>query len=189
MESIGTQLREAREGKGITISDAASATRIKYQHIEAMERDDFSTIAAAAYARGFIKIYAEYLDLEPSALLELYRSFHTPVEQRPSLADGRRGASARAASRASSPPPEAGEGEELPPASGDGLLPLGLVKRVILPAAGVVLIVLLAASVSRMWGGGNGGGERGDASAVEPLWLEDPPDPYVSIPGGEEDQP
>ena len=72
MESIGQKLKEAREAKGSTLSQAASATRIKFQHLESMERDDFSKIAAAAYARGFIKIYAEYLELSPDPLIRLY---------------------------------------------------------------------------------------------------------------------
>ena len=58
----GAIFREAREQKGVNESQAALATRIKVQHIEAMENDDFDKIAAPAYAKGFIKLYAEYLE-------------------------------------------------------------------------------------------------------------------------------
>src|SRR3970282_2031306 len=95
MESIGSQLGKAREQRGITVSQAASATRIKYQHIEAIERDDFGAFAAAAYARGFIKIYAEYLGMEAAPLLDHYRHHHAPAERPPSLTKEGRASAAR----------------------------------------------------------------------------------------------
>lgn len=188
MESIGSQLRNAREARGLTISQAASATRIKYQHIEAIERDEFSTFAAAAYARGFIKIYAEYVGLEPAPLLDLYRSRHAPVERRPALTEKGRASAARApAAKAPEPEAEAGSG----PAGVEGWFPPGVVKRVILPVAGIVLLVLLAVSVTRMLSGDEDApeGSAGVGTAVDPLWLEDPPDPYVPAAGDPETAP
>lgn len=76
METIGETLLAARTEKGVSLSQAASATRIKIQHIESMEQDDFSQIAADMYARGFIKLYAEYLGLNPEPLLRLYQQEH-----------------------------------------------------------------------------------------------------------------
>ncbi len=86
METLGQQLGTARERKKKSPSEAAKATRIKVQHIEAMERDDFSGIAAPAYAKGFIKIYAEYLGIDPEPLIEEYLQKHAPKE-RPALMD------------------------------------------------------------------------------------------------------
>lgn len=70
MSSIGQQFKIARERKGVTQSEAAAGTRIKIAHIDAMERDDFSGMPAPAYAKGFIKIYADYLGLDPRPLLQ-----------------------------------------------------------------------------------------------------------------------
>ena len=78
----GATLKAAREAKGSTPGAAAEATRIKVQIIEAIERDDFSRIAAPTYARGFIKLYAEYVGLDPEPLLRAYAEHHLPPDPR-----------------------------------------------------------------------------------------------------------
>ena len=85
MATLGQILKEAREKKSATASQAAAATRMKIQTIEALERDDFSRIAAPMYARGFIKLYAEYLGLDPAPLIREYSDLHAP-KARPPLA-------------------------------------------------------------------------------------------------------
>jgi len=79
--SIGQTFRTAREQKKVTASVAAKGTRIKIQVIEAMENDDFSVIAAPAYAKGFIRIYAEYLGLDPEPLVAEYVRLHAPPQR------------------------------------------------------------------------------------------------------------
>ena len=80
MATLGQILKEAREKKGVTASQAAAATRMKIQTLEAMERDDFSRMAAPMYAKGFIKIYADYLSLDPAPFLREYMELHAPKE-------------------------------------------------------------------------------------------------------------
>ena len=72
MATLGEKLKAAREKAGYTTSQAAEATRIKIQHIEELERDDFTRFAAPIYGKGFIKLYAEFLNLDPSPLLAEY---------------------------------------------------------------------------------------------------------------------
>ena len=72
MESLGQTLKAARERKRITLSYAAAQTRIKMQFLELMERDDFSRMPAPAYAKGFLRMYAEYLGLEAQPLVQQY---------------------------------------------------------------------------------------------------------------------
>ncbi|MBP7828958.1 MAG: helix-turn-helix domain-containing protein [Kiritimatiellae bacterium] len=98
MLDIGQTLREARERKKVTCSQAASATRMKVQHVEALERNDFKPMAAPTYAKGFIRLYAGYLGLDPGPLIRAYTEQHAAKEppslvaedrnySRPSLAD------------------------------------------------------------------------------------------------------
>ncbi|MBU1909567.1 MAG: helix-turn-helix domain-containing protein, partial [Verrucomicrobia bacterium] len=84
MADIGQTFREAREKKKVSCSQAAAATRMKMQHIEALERSDFSYMAAPTYAKGFIRLYADYLGLDPEPLIREYLAQHAPPE-RPSL--------------------------------------------------------------------------------------------------------
>jgi transcriptional regulator with XRE-family HTH domain len=83
--TIGQILRDAREGRQLTTSKAAADTNIKIQHIEAMERDDFSHMAAPIYAKGFIRIYAEYLGVDPAPLIAEYMEKYAPRERPPLL--------------------------------------------------------------------------------------------------------
>lgn len=90
METLGQILNAARTAKKLTASEAAKGTRIKIQHIQAIERDDFSSIAAPAYAKGFIKIYAEFLEIDPAPLIKEYMDNHAPKERMPLLPDEER---------------------------------------------------------------------------------------------------
>lgn len=72
MTDIGRMFREARERKGVTVSEAAAATRMKVQHIEAIERNDFDYMPAPIYTKGFLRIYAEYLGLDPERVIREY---------------------------------------------------------------------------------------------------------------------
>jgi len=84
MATLGQTLREAREKKGVTASQAAAAIRMKVQLLAAMEADDLKRIAAPIYAKGFIRLYAEYLGLDPAPLIREYTDIHAPKE-RPAL--------------------------------------------------------------------------------------------------------
>jgi hypothetical protein len=81
MESIGQTLKAARERKRASLSFVASQTRIKLQFLELMERDEFARLPAPAYAKGFLRMYAEYLGLEAQPLVQQYLEVH--VGQRP----------------------------------------------------------------------------------------------------------
>jgi hypothetical protein len=81
--TIGQTFKAARAKKNVTTSQAAAAIRAKIQIVEAMEQDNFRQMAAPMYARGFIKLYAEYLGLDPTPLLREYSELHAPQERPP----------------------------------------------------------------------------------------------------------
>ena len=80
-KTIGDILRETRDLKGVSISKVAASTRMKVQHVEAMENNDFGQFAAATYARGFLKLYAQYLGLDPKPLIDQYIAQHAPNDR------------------------------------------------------------------------------------------------------------
>lgn len=80
-ERLGQRLRRAREAKGVTASKAAAATRIKVQHIEALERDDYRRLDVPVYAKGFIRIYGEYLGLDVEELVAVYAREFAPSSE------------------------------------------------------------------------------------------------------------
>jgi transcriptional regulator with XRE-family HTH domain len=81
MQTLGQKLKAKRTEKKLTTSEAARLTRIKIQHVEALERDDFSSIAAPAYAKGFLRIYCDLLGLDPVPLIDEYLEKHAPVDR------------------------------------------------------------------------------------------------------------
>jgi transcriptional regulator with XRE-family HTH domain len=59
MIEFGKTLRAHREAKGLTTSEVAQKTHILVQQVEALEKEDFSKIAAPIYGRGFVKLHCE----------------------------------------------------------------------------------------------------------------------------------
>ncbi|HAS82505.1 MAG TPA: hypothetical protein DCS43_07500 [Verrucomicrobia bacterium] len=80
--AIGPILQQARLKKQMTTSQVAEVTRMKMQMVEGLERDDFSHVAATIYGKGFIKLYAQCVGLDPEPLIEDYmrtvRGDHAP---------------------------------------------------------------------------------------------------------------
>jgi cytoskeleton protein RodZ len=70
---IGRTLRKARTDRGLELADVERATKIRAKFLEAMEEERWDALPAPAYARGFLDIYARYLDLDREALLDQYR--------------------------------------------------------------------------------------------------------------------
>ncbi len=72
--ALGNILQEARMRKKLTASEVAAATRMKIQLVQAIEQEDFSAFPATIYGKGFIKLFAEYVDIDPTPLIEEYVS-------------------------------------------------------------------------------------------------------------------
>lgn len=73
MSELGERLRAAREAQGIPISQAAADTRILPRYIIALEDGNFQHLPGDVYARGFLRNYANYLNIPAEELIELYR--------------------------------------------------------------------------------------------------------------------
>jgi cytoskeleton protein RodZ len=69
MPTVAAQLRAAREAQGLTIQQVAEITKIKTDHIRALEEGDYGAFAAPVYIRGFVRNAARVLKLEVSPLM------------------------------------------------------------------------------------------------------------------------
>lgn len=74
--TLGSKLRAAREIKGVDVSTAAEKTKILPQMLHELEADDFHRIAAPIYAKGFIRTYCGYLNIDPQPLIDEYMQNH-----------------------------------------------------------------------------------------------------------------
>ncbi len=74
LQSIGKQLMAARVERGLAVEDVAFKTYIPAAKIRELENDDFSNFANLTYAKGFLKIYSHYLDLDLSDYLDEFNT-------------------------------------------------------------------------------------------------------------------
>jgi cytoskeletal protein RodZ len=74
LASIGSQLRAAREEKGLTLEDIAAQTRIPRRHLESLEISDWERLPAPTYTTGFAKSYASAVGLDRTEIAERLRN-------------------------------------------------------------------------------------------------------------------
>lgn len=74
MDELGNILRDAREMKGLTVAEVQERTRISAHYLEAMEQGEYNLLPTPVHARGFLRNYARFLDLDPEPLLERYEA-------------------------------------------------------------------------------------------------------------------
>jgi len=69
LPSVGSQLRQAREGRGLAVSDIAQALKLGPRQVEALERDDWADLPGTTFIRGFVRNYARLVGLDPQPLM------------------------------------------------------------------------------------------------------------------------
>ena len=72
MQTIGERLEDARKKKGISIREAAEATKIRGEYLQKFEGNQFEIGLTDIYTRGFLRGYANYLRLPSDRLLNDY---------------------------------------------------------------------------------------------------------------------
>ena len=73
MQTIGEKIEETRKRKGISLSEAAEATKIRRDFLLNIESNEYDYDLPEIYKRGFIKNYAKYLKLNPDKVLSQYQ--------------------------------------------------------------------------------------------------------------------
>jgi cytoskeletal protein RodZ len=74
MPTVAEQLRTAREAQGLTIYQVAEITKIRADHIRALEEGKYEVFAAPVYLRGFVRTYATLLKLDVPEMMTLLES-------------------------------------------------------------------------------------------------------------------
>lgn len=67
MTDFGGKLRQAREGRGISLRQIAATTKISVAALEALERNDVSKLPGGIFSRSFVRSYAVEVGLDPEA--------------------------------------------------------------------------------------------------------------------------
>jgi len=69
-QTPGMILREKREAMKLSLDQVFQATKIRVNYLQAIENDQLNLIPSTAQARGFMRLYANFLNLDPYQLLE-----------------------------------------------------------------------------------------------------------------------
>ncbi|HHT36241.1 MAG: helix-turn-helix domain-containing protein [Candidatus Wallacebacter cryptica] len=98
MKELGDLLRQAREEQQMTIEEISEKTKIRTAYLEAIEAGDQSALPDEVYVRGFLRIYAKVLKIDPDEIIRLYDQddqkimarIQQPDDQRQSVLERRR---------------------------------------------------------------------------------------------------
>jgi len=83
METIGNKLKAAREKRKLSRADVAKTIKINTHYVEAIEKNEFDKLIAPIYAKGFIKLYAQCVQLDPAPLMRQFSALEVSVEPAP----------------------------------------------------------------------------------------------------------
>src|SRR5829696_4593622 len=70
--TLGEKLRQAREERGISVSEVAEQTRISSLYLKSIEDDNYKPLPGGIFNKGFVKAYAKYVGIDEQEALQDY---------------------------------------------------------------------------------------------------------------------
>jgi cytoskeletal protein RodZ len=83
MESIAEILKKARKAKGLSLEQVSKTTNIHKKYLKALEEGDYSLFPGETYAKGFLRNYSSFLDLNGEELVKRYSLQKSPPAPSP----------------------------------------------------------------------------------------------------------
>ncbi len=71
--AIGEVLKRTRTRRKLDIRNVEQQTKIRTKYLRALENEEWETLPGPAYAKGFLRTYAQFLGLDGDALVDEYR--------------------------------------------------------------------------------------------------------------------
>lgn len=71
-EALGSELREARQGRDLTLDQVEQQIRIRAKFLEALEQGNYAALPSPVQARGFLRNYARFLGLDGDLMVSRY---------------------------------------------------------------------------------------------------------------------
>ena len=81
MASLGDKFRTVREAQGATLEQMASRTRIQEAYLRALEEGSFDQLPERVFTKGFVRAYAQSLELDEEDCLRLFAECSTSFYQ------------------------------------------------------------------------------------------------------------
>jgi len=83
--SLGAFLKSTRREKGLDINAVTNETKISERNLRAIEEGDFTLLPAEVFARGFYRLYAKTLSLDPDEIIARYDKERGTQPRTPSI--------------------------------------------------------------------------------------------------------
>jgi cytoskeleton protein RodZ len=85
--ALGSELRRAREQRGLTLFQLSELTKIHPSALKAIEEDDLSRLPGGIFMRGFLRAYAREVGLDPARVVREYTAGvdHPPESDAPQV--------------------------------------------------------------------------------------------------------
>lgn len=85
LTTVGTVLRARREQLGWSLDEVSKRLRIRQEFLSALEDGQIDKLPGIVYASGFLRAYAELLNLNTDEILQRFKSENQQVDQKPDL--------------------------------------------------------------------------------------------------------
>ena len=67
-DSLGEELRSARNNKSLSIEKVSKMTQIRKEYLQALEAEDFNLLPSGLYGKNYLKKYANFLKIHPTRI-------------------------------------------------------------------------------------------------------------------------
>ena len=85
--SCGESLANKRSEKELSVNQVAREIKIEPHVIEMIENDDFESIGAPVFVRGYLRQYSELVGLDPDLIIEKYSAINSIEDSPPIVND------------------------------------------------------------------------------------------------------
>jgi transcriptional regulator with XRE-family HTH domain len=79
--TVGDCLRRKREELGYSIKEIGARLGIKFEYLESLENGDYENLPPQVYVRGFLKSYANFLEIDSNQAIKIYNREVTFLER------------------------------------------------------------------------------------------------------------
>src|SRR6478672_10839682 len=69
-DDFSSPLRQARERRGVSLRQIATATKISMAALEGLERNDITRLPGGIFSRAFVRSYAVEVGLDPDKTIQ-----------------------------------------------------------------------------------------------------------------------
>lgn len=80
MESVGSYIKRERQLRGFSLEEISRATKISLRYLSALEADNYNSLPAEAFVKGFLRSYAQCIGLDPHEVMLVYEQSRGEAE-------------------------------------------------------------------------------------------------------------